>query len=328
MGFLCYVVKDSRSSEIIGQPAESVFLQKQRATNYFNEGGVIGSPALPQQARKDVPHVQDKGRNRFISEVIIILRQGIIQHTLIAMSDFLCYYRKFVAHWGNELLSFGREQIVGITLAVLILFFQIHKGLIPAKEVHDIALATIFWPYIGLICIYLVIHWVRTPWQLEKQQREIIKELSASLHASGEKANVPPLNLQQEWKELATRFEKISPHVRADWQCQRKENRTVDETWRLAGLFGETVAETLCRYAGTLLAKSPSVIGQLSAATREQTDPVWRWLFFLKDTSPHFYRDPIYGTEADGTIYLMGGIRQLASASATACIECATAEIP
>jgi len=84
--------------------------------------------------------------------------------------DFSRYYKQFLAHWGTELWSFGKEQMVGVILAVLILLFQIREGLIPAKDMGLTALATILLPYMALIGIYAAIHLVRTPWKLDQKR--------------------------------------------------------------------------------------------------------------------------------------------------------------
>jgi hypothetical protein len=85
------------------------------------------------------------------------------------MADFLRYYRKCLSHWGKELWSFGGEQLVGLILAVLILFFQIRMGLIPTKDIRTSALANVLWPYLALVGIYLAVHLVRTPWKLDQE---------------------------------------------------------------------------------------------------------------------------------------------------------------
>jgi len=91
------------------------------------------------------------------------------------MHDFLRYYGKFVSHWGKELWSFGGEQVVGVILAVLILVFQLREGIIPAKDVRATAYATILWPYIALIGIYVIIHLIRTPWVLDQENQEALQ---------------------------------------------------------------------------------------------------------------------------------------------------------
>ncbi len=88
------------------------------------------------------------------------------------MGDFLRYYKEFLAHWGKELWTFGREQMVGLMLFVLILVFQIRNGLVPPKNAGWAAQETFLRPYLVLIGIYLAIHLVRTPWKLDQELRE------------------------------------------------------------------------------------------------------------------------------------------------------------
>lgn len=144
--------------------------------------------------------------------------------------------------------------------------------------------------------------------------------------------NAHTSQLHQEWKDLAAKFESLSRnplsmHVRADWQCQRNNNRTIYESWSLTGAGNHTQVETICLYAGTLLAKSPAVIQQLPDPIKKEENPVWRWLFFLKGTSSYFKHDSSYGKDDNGTLYLMGSLREVAAASVNACIKCAAAEM-
>lgn len=140
------------------------------------------------------------------------------------MADVFCYYKKFFIHWGTELLSFGREQAVGVILAALILWFQIEKGLIPAKDAALTAKATIFWPYLALIGIYLVIHLIRTPWKLDQEQEKDITNLEAQLQQERDSAQQPDIALVWDWPEdqrqenaLAGRTEKdILVHNRSN----------------------------------------------------------------------------------------------------------------
>ena len=89
--------------------------------------------------------------------------------------DFFRYYKVFLGHWAVELWSFGKEQVVGIILAVLIFLFQVQKGLIPEKDAALTAKVTILWPYLALIVIYLVIHLVRTPWKLDQKKQKMLR---------------------------------------------------------------------------------------------------------------------------------------------------------
>jgi hypothetical protein len=85
------------------------------------------------------------------------------------MVDFFRYHKKFVSYWTHEMWRFGREQVIGIILAVLILAFQMWKGLIPARDASMIAKATVLWPYLVLVGVYFVFHLVRTPWKLDQK---------------------------------------------------------------------------------------------------------------------------------------------------------------
>jgi hypothetical protein len=101
-----------------------------------------------------------------------------------AMSSFVQYYKRFLGYWGKELWNFGSEQMVGIVLAVLVLIFQIKEGLIPSKDAKITAFATVLWPYLGLISIYLIIHWIRTPWKLDEELLGECKSLEVRLGES------------------------------------------------------------------------------------------------------------------------------------------------
>ena len=130
-----------------------------------------------------------------------------------------------------------------------------------------------------------------------------------------------------EWKELAGKFEKMGLGVSAQWQCNRRNNQTIFENWTFSGTYGKG-CETLCRFAGTLLAKSPNISRTLSPSALRQADPAWRWLFFLKEN--YGTLDPGGGAppiDSDGTIYLMGTISNVAAVSARICIECAALEL-
>lgn len=131
-------------------------------------------------------------------------------------------------------------------------------------------------------------------------------------------------NLNAEWKELAARFEKAPNYVRADWQCIRKDNATISETWRFAGDVN-TQMETLCRYAGSLLTKSSNT-AHLSDDSKAQSNAAWRWLFCLKDDRNAIDRTE-YGIGGDGSIILFGSISNVAGKSAIVCLDRAAIEL-
>jgi len=163
--------------------------------------------------------------------------------------------------------------------------------------------------------------------KIERINRDIA-EIDSQLRTRSTKPNEPSasLNLQKEWKELASRFAKLPNYVRADWQCNRKDNKTIYEMWHFAGNT-TTQVETLCRYAGTLLMKSPKITQKLSANITKQPDPAWKWLFFLKEQTNSFGHGGIPGQGEDGTLYLLGSICNIGGVSETVCLDCAAAEL-
>jgi len=87
----------------------------------------------------------------------------------------------YLSRWGKQIVrqiwSFGRDQIVGLILAVLILLYQFHAGLIDTKQRHATELATLAYPYLTLLALYILFEIIRAPFVLDQQQRARIKEL-------------------------------------------------------------------------------------------------------------------------------------------------------
>lgn len=115
------------------------------------------------------------------------------------------------------------------------------------------------------------------------------------------------------------RHEKSS--VRANWSCNSLAGI---EEWDLQA-FSEDVKQdclALCLQAGKLLVVSP-MSNHLSAELRSHKNDVVRWLYFLKER--YGLADVINGTSMrDGKSYsaTSGSLRNVAAASARACIEC------
>jgi hypothetical protein len=165
-----------------------------------------------------------------------------------------------------------------------------------------------------------------------KRAQDAVEQLNQFTNTAKPTTPVQTRHVYQEWKDLATKFESLSRdplsmHVRADWQCQRNNNRTIYESWNLTGVGNQAQIEAICLFAGTLLMKSPTVIQQLPDAVKKEQNPAWRWLFLLKATSLYFKQDSSYGKSDDGTLYFMGSLRDLAAASVDACVQCAAAEM-
>jgi hypothetical protein len=128
-----------------------------------------------------------------------------------------------------------------------------------------------------------------------------------------------------EWKELADRFQKICTFGSADWQCNRLDNQTTYEAWRFSEATGSH-CETLCKYAGKLLLRSPTISPQVSDLARRQSNQSWCWLFYLKEN--HRCTESAYpAIGEDGTIYSVGRISNVAGVSERICLECAAQEL-
>ena len=128
-----------------------------------------------------------------------------------------------------------------------------------------------------------------------------------------------------EWKELAGRFEKLPNGIRADCQIDRKDQTTTYDLWTIHGDYRGN-CETLCKYAGIVLLKSPTVLKHVSEVAQQQSNPVWRWLYFLKDCGLA-RSNGLPPISDDGTIHLLSSISDLAQSSARMCIDCAAQEL-
>jgi len=115
------------------------------------------------------------------------------------------------------------------------------------------------------------------------------------------------------------RYEKSS--VRADW-FQSSDGPV--ETWTIGGDTSDLArdCEALCLQAGKLLVVSP-MSNHISVELRAHENDTDRWLYFLKGR--YGLSNLLNGTGIrDGQSHtsLFGSIRNLAAASARACIEC------
>jgi hypothetical protein len=150
-------------------------------------------------------------------------------------------------------------------------------------------------------------------------------KLEERLPTHRSEAGETKLALNAEWKELAARFEKLPSGIRADYQIDRKDQATTYDSWMIIG-DNHRSCETLCKYAGILLLNSPNALKHASDVTQQQSNPIWRWLYFLKDHGAA-RSNGLPPTSDDGTIYLLGSISDLAPSSARMCIECAAQEL-
>jgi type II secretory pathway pseudopilin PulG len=121
------------------------------------------------------------------------------------------------------------------------------------------------------------------------------------------------------------RYEKSS--VRADW-FQSSDGPV--EKWTLGGDNADAVhdCEALCLQAGKLLVVSP-MSSHLSGEVRSHKNDADRWLYFLKER--YGLRGVMNGTgisNGQSHTSTAGSIRDLAAASARACIECGAKSFP
>lgn len=131
----------------------------------------------------------------------------------------------------------------------------------------------------------------------------------------------------RDWKDLSDRFKGVKTGVRADWV----RNTDGSERWSIV-CDTTKECEVLCRFAGSMLARSPKLREALPAEIVSDADPLVRWFRFLQTTNAGRIGHREYGVlgNADGEergVVLMGSIDNLVMASSIACIECAAREV-
>jgi pyrimidine deaminase RibD-like protein len=169
--------------------------------------------------------------------------------------------------------------------------------------------------------------------QVEDMNREFIrsqKNRQVSANAGNESEARPATVSAKDWKELSSHFKQSTHKVRADWyQTLNAETQAVmGESWSIRG-NASAECEALCKNAGAMLLRSPRVLAKLPEKVRSQSDHVWRWLYFLRESKRTEATGVGHGTMKDGpnTISAYESIEDLASVSATACMECSADEL-
>lgn len=182
--------------------------------------------------------------------------------------------------------------------------------------------------HLGKAITEMTTHTINT---LERSQRELassndlLKEAQQQIEALQQR--VDSTERQQQWLALADRFKQIrDSSLNAEWS---RTDPPGTEEWTIDGTRSSVQdAEALCRLAGAMLTDSAKIAPNLSSQIREQNDPSWRWLYFLKDR--YRLEDTI---EAEGHSRgiehssVGGSIESLAAVSARGCIECSAMEI-
>jgi hypothetical protein len=133
---------------------------------------------------------------------------------------------------------------------------------------------------------------------------------------------------RDDWEKLAAHFKALPGFgVRADWF----QHGSGAEIWSLHGGPSDVRdVEALCRLAGTMLLKSPRVLEQLSNDVVTQTDPLDRWLVFLKEQNGGLDGRLLYGATRDKygveRPYYSDCLSSVATVSSRVCLHCSAQE--
>ena len=130
---------------------------------------------------------------------------------------------------------------------------------------------------------------------------------------------------REDWLQLAKDFESCPKQLRGEYT---RHGLPGIDAWRISGWSHPDKCRSLASLAGTMLLRSPRVCAELSDQVRSCADPMYRWLYFLKERS-HLdnyiaLAEPLDDGRTAG-VYA-GYINNLPEASAAACIECAAKE--
>lgn len=161
---------------------------------------------------------------------------------------------------------------------------------------------------------------IETQEKADKAQREL-----------AELRSMPPsIDWQGKWNSLSAEFIKNQhDDTRADYTIRMRDGQVVHESWELSGAYRQNCA-AYCKLAGAMLISSTRVSRRLSELVRSQADPVWRWLYFLKETGANM-SGSLIATETTNngveTHSLGQSINRVAYVSQRACIECAAEEV-
>jgi hypothetical protein len=138
----------------------------------------------------------------------------------------------------------------------------------------------------------------------------------------------PDKATSNDWNDLAAKFEKIPNDASAELQTDRQNGTITRQEWRFSGLPDTRTCESLCRYGGALLLKSPKVLATVSPEVVAIPGLADRWLVFLKDNhNAADTRDALQSlTNENGYSVRLEVIRRVQEKSMQACIDCAALE--
>lgn len=130
------------------------------------------------------------------------------------------YAWRWINQVGRQLWSFGRDQAVGLILAVLILVYQLHSGLIQSADVQKTGAETIAYPYLTLIGLYVLYEILRAPFVLNREQENKIRRLAAELQEAKKPGGILGSSL-----DLQLRHTQAMERLASEMSAGRTESR-------------------------------------------------------------------------------------------------------
>lgn len=129
---------------------------------------------------------------------------------------------------------------------------------------------------------------------------------------------------REDWLQLKKDFLECPRDIRAEYF---RSGKPPEDKWWIGGMPHPDKCRALCRLAGSMLLRSPTVGLGLSEEIRSVADPMDRWLYFLKERKALGNFLVAY-EEIDGQKVgsYSGIINRLPEVSADACIDCAAKE--
>jgi len=178
----------------------------------------------------------------------------------------------------------------------------------------------------GLVLgIFAVWHLVRTPFLLHGQTIERMRcELISALETQRNSLREGALRVSPaDWRDMSDKFGAlVSSQISAQFQTTQNVTR-----WTLY----DAHCGALCTLAAAMLIASHSVSAHLSVAIKGETDPVSRWLDYLKETTHAASYRTEYAVETldsgEKLFHYLGRIDNVPRESAAACLRCSAQEL-
>jgi len=239
------------------------------------------------------------------------------------------YYKRLSAVALDQ-FKWGWDLLIATVMALATWRAQVHYDLLPQNK-RLLILATIIAPY-GIVFVlhlawrYIIVAPQKLHQQLEMELRsteDLLRQKDNALH------NAARQSRSSDWTELAAKFEKLSRNFSANLQIDHEHGAITHYLWTFSGSPDTRPLKTLCRYAGNLLLKSPTLTPMLNELTRGQTDEAWRWLFYMKENyDVCCAMDYMHSIPTENGYFIeIQSIRDVAAVSARICTECAAREL-